>query len=85
MIPAILSTLAAIAAASVPPNQDVTPPPADTSRKICRMIVPTGTITGRRFCLTRQQWDDLNKRTEESAAAMLGRRGTGTCDIACDR
>ena len=85
MIPVKLSTLAAIAAVSIPPDQGATPPPVDTSRKICCTIVPTGTLTGRRFCLTRQQWDDLNGRTEESAAAMLGRRGTGTCDIACDR
>jgi hypothetical protein len=49
------------------------------------MIVPTGTIMARRFCLTKLEWDELNNRTEASASAALARRGTGTCNVSCDR
>ncbi|MFA6116007.1 MAG: hypothetical protein WC729_18575 [Sphingomonas sp.] len=82
MMPAII---AAAAAASGQSPQGVTSAPVDTSRKICRMIVPTGTIMARRFCLTKLEWDELNNRTEASASAALARRGTGTCNVSCDR
>lgn len=32
----------------------------DPERKICKMITPTGTIMGKRFCLTKAEWQQLN-------------------------
>jgi hypothetical protein len=81
----MLSIIGAVAAASAQSPQGVTPPPVDASQKICRMIVPTGTIMAKRFCLTKLEWDEVNNRTDASARATLARRGTGTCDVSCDR
>ena len=55
--------------------------PAQADRKICRMIVPTGSITAKRFCLTKAQWNEMNDLTEASAKAMLDHRGTGMSDV----
>ena len=54
-----------------------------TDKKICRMIVPTGSIMAKRFCLTKAEWKDLNNQTEDSAGSALSRRGTGMCDLRC--
>lgn len=44
-------------------------------KKVCRNIVPTGTIMARRFCLTKTEWARLNDINEKSASIALNRRG----------
>ena len=57
--------------------------PADADRKVCKMIVPTGTIMAKRFCLTKKEWAELHATTGKDADAFLSNRRAGTCDIKC--
>jgi hypothetical protein len=77
----MLSIIGAVAAASAQSPQVVTPPPVDASKKICRMIVPTGSIMAKRICLTKPEWNEMTDLTQESADTFMRRRqGTGMCD-----
>jgi hypothetical protein len=41
--------------------QTVAPAPAPVpEKKICRSVVPTGSIMGRRVCLTKTEWKELD-------------------------
>lgn len=33
-------------------------------KKICRSVVPTGTIMGKRMCLTKAEWAEFHARNE---------------------
>lgn len=81
----LLSILAALAsyAQAGEPVQATAAARTDAGKKICRMIVPTGSIMAKRFCLTKQEWKDMNEQTQESAGTAWRRRGTGMCDIQC--
>lgn len=66
-VPAIAqnSAVPTTTAASVP----------DADKKICRTITPTGSIMGKRFCLTKAEWKKLNDINAENAeAGLAGRR-----------
>lgn len=44
-------------------------------KKICRTITPTGSIMGKRFCLTKSEWKRLNDINAANAETGLdGRR-----------
>ncbi len=55
------------------------PPPA----RVCRKMVPTGSIMPIKVCLTKGEWREMNDRTETSAEDAMRHRGTGMCDINC--
>ena len=75
------------------PMQDasaIAPQPAK-EKKICRSIVPTGTIVAKRFCLSKDQWaklaDENGKHAqmrEDRRSALdkrtMGDRGNGASD-----
>ena len=64
--------------ASVPAAAQETPAPAPApapDKKICRTITPTGSIMGKKFCLTRAEWKKLNQINADNAETGLdGRR-----------
>jgi len=33
-------------------------------KKICRSVIPTGTIMGKRMCLTKAEWAEFHTRNE---------------------
>lgn len=33
-------------------------------KKLCRSVVPTGTIMAKRICLTKSEWTEFNSRNE---------------------
>lgn len=57
--------------------------PSSAEKKRCKMIVPTGSIMAKRFCLTDKEWREFDEIGGKGADAFLSRRGTGTCDIKC--
>jgi hypothetical protein len=79
------SLLAAITAGFmiVSAGQDATPAsPANTgapaqpasAKKICRGIVPTGSIMAKRFCLTKTEWAEFNRMNEDNEETALRKR-----------
>lgn len=51
--------------------------PAD--KKICRMVEQTGSILLRKkYCLTRAEWAQFNRYTEDRASRAMDQRGLGT-------
>lgn len=54
---------------------------APTAKRICRAIVPTGSVMPKRFCLTSSEWRTFNGLNQENANAALQKRGTGMCDV----
>jgi len=79
----ILAAFASYAAGEQPRQINAATALDDEDKKICRMIVPTGSIMGKRFCLTKQEWKEMNTRTGEDAATTLARSGAGKCDGKC--
>jgi len=77
---ATLAFLAGIFCATAPAlAQDTTTPgttPAPApDKKICRTITPTGSIMGKRFCLTKAEWKKLNDiNAENTETGLAGRR-----------
>jgi len=50
-------------------------PPPVPEKKICRTITPTGSIMGKRFCLTKTEWQKLNAINADNAeTGLAGRR-----------
>lgn len=90
---ALASGVFAMTAANAAPLQDdaltsataATPVAAKTSKRVCRSIVPTGSMLAKRFCLTRDQWGAFNDINEQDTNNAMNKRGTGTCDIVCER
>jgi predicted transglutaminase-like cysteine proteinase len=56
--------------------QDATQPTSvpEAEKKICRQIVPTGTIMAKRFCLTKSEWAKLSDINGRHAQMALDRR-----------
>ena len=48
--------------------------------KICKRVVPTGSILPIKICLTNPEWKEFTARTNAGAEQFLSRRGTGMCD-----
>lgn len=60
----IVMLFGAALAASPAVAQDAPAPVPE--KKICKSITPTGSIMGKRFCLTKSEWrkfDEINERT----------------------
>jgi hypothetical protein len=52
---------------SVSVAQDAAQPPAAApvkEKKLCRSVVPTGTIMSKRICLTKSEWAEFNARND---------------------
>jgi hypothetical protein len=58
---AICLVPSALAAQDVPAAQE--PAPAK-EKKVCRSVVPTGTIMAKRICLTKSEWTEFHSRNE---------------------
>lgn len=43
-------------------------------KKICRRVVPTGSMMGRSICLTKTEWAEFNRLNDEDADKALARR-----------
>ena len=81
----VIGLIAASAILSVA-GQNPTPAPSTIEvasakpEKICRRVVPTGTILPIKICLTNPEWKEFTARTNAGAEQFLARRGTGMCD-----
>ena len=80
-----LALPAYVAAQDVAPVGSVAPAPPAKETKICRSIVPTGSVLAKRFCLTKTEWRQFGDIAQNNADNMLRHRGTGMCDISCPR
>lgn len=81
-----LVAVMALAQASAPTKSQPALPAASVGvpeKRICKRIVPTGSIMATRFCLTPSQWRNFNESNQEGALSALRRRGTGMCDTVC--
>ncbi|MGN6820730.1 MAG: hypothetical protein ACTHJR_18900 [Sphingomonas sp.] len=65
---------ASVAAAAQDRSPSGTTPAPDTEKKICRTITPTGSIMGKRFCLTKAEWKKLNDINADNAETGLSAR-----------
>lgn len=65
--------LGAAVAASPAVAQDV-PGASAPEKKICKTITPTGTIMGKRFCLTKAEWQQLNDINDRNVDQGLNGR-----------
>ena len=66
--------LAGVLAATSPAvAQDVPAAPAP-DKKVCKTITPIGSIMGKRFCLTKAEWQQLNDINERNAEQGLNGR-----------
>lgn len=55
--------------------QAAAPPP---EKKICKSIVPTGSIMAKKFCLTKTEWAKFNDINDQgSSQAFRNRRSIG--------
>lgn len=61
-------------AASPAMAQDTPAPTPAPEKKICRTIIPTGSIMGKRFCLTKAEWQRLNEINADNAETGLAAR-----------
>jgi hypothetical protein len=80
MLRIVLMSAAVAAAAAVPvAAQDTsTAAAAKPDRKICKNIVPTGSIMPKRFCLTKAEWKKLDEIHDQgSAEAFRNKRSIG--------
>ena len=48
------------------------PPPPAPEKKICKTIVPTGSMMGKRFCLTKAEWRQFDEINERATDIMTG-------------
>lgn len=56
---AMLFTSAAVAQDSPAPEAKPVP-----EKKLCRSVVPTGTIMAKRICLTKKEWAEFSSRND---------------------
>ena len=59
------------------------PAVAPQPKRICRKIVPVGSIMPKKFCLTQGDWRNLSDETQAKSDDILHHRGAGMCDINC--
>lgn len=52
------------------------PAPPAAERKICRAVLPTGSIMAKRICLTRTEWAEFGDRNQKHVD-MVQARGMG--------
>lgn len=68
---------------SAPPQDEAPPPPPAAEKKVCKRIVPTGSMMSKRFCLTPSEWRRFEGLNQSDAGTALRRRGSGMCDVSC--
>lgn len=61
---------------------------AKAEKKICRSVVPVGTILPKRYCLTRAEWKELADRNENGSAENFHNKpsvgcGKGSSSLSC--
>lgn len=56
----------------------VTAPTPAPEKKICRSIVPIGSIMGKRTCHTKAEWKQIDNANSDSAQTGLDQRRGGT-------
>jgi hypothetical protein len=59
--------------------QQVAATDAKPDKKVCRMVVPVGTILPKRYCLTRAEWKELADRNENGSAENFRNRVRNGC------
>jgi len=80
LLAAITAGFLIASAAQAQDTATVTPASADASakpvkeKKICRGIVPTGTMMAKRFCLTKTEWEEFNRLNDEDQDKALSKR-----------
>lgn len=76
MLVAFLGSLLIVSPAAAQETSTSTPAPQPVpEKKICRTITPTGSIMGKRFCLTKAEWQKLNAINADNAeTGLAGRR-----------
>ncbi len=77
MLMRALLTVAALGLAAGPlMAQDSTQSPAQpvADKKICRQIVPTGSMMPKRFCLTKSEWREFASTNDKAVSAMRDRK-----------
>ena len=62
------------ASAAAPPAPAAAPAAAP-EKKICRSMVMTGSIMGKRSCRTNAEWAKLQRSTDEAWESARGKRG----------
>ncbi len=72
-------TILGLATAPLMAQDSTQPSPAqpESDKKICRHIVPTGTIMAKKFCLTKAEWRDLDERNGGARDAFRNKRAIG--------
>lgn len=53
--------------------QDTSAPPPKPEKKICRRIIPTGSIMARSVCHTKAEWADIAAREKQGAEGFKQR------------
>ncbi|MDG2533125.1 hypothetical protein P6144_05660 [Sphingomonas sp. HITSZ_GF] len=61
------------------PVQQVAAAAATPEKKICRSIVPVGTILPKRYCLTKAEWKELETRNENGSAENFRNKPSFGC------
>jgi len=84
-----LSALVLIGCSGVATGQ-TTPAPVQTTgvvataapvpKRICRSIVPTGSVMPKRFCMTAPEWRTFNGLNQDNANTAMQRRQSGMCN-----
>lgn len=49
--------------------------PAAEERKICKTVVPIGTRFGKKYCKTKEEWDDMRRQSQDDLSDVQ-RRGS---------
>ena len=70
----IASSAQAQDAATISPASANAPAKPVKEKKICRGIVPTGSMMAKRFCLTKTEWEEFNRLNEEDQDKALSKR-----------
>ena len=68
----LIAAVFVVATPALAQDKAATPAP---EKKICRSITPTGSIMGKRFCLTSAEWKQLNSKTQADSDNFFSKRG----------
>lgn len=70
MIAELLAIMALVSSGTAVLAQDVAQPTPAVAKekKICRSVVPTGSIMAKRYCLTKAEWARINELNDNGSA-----------------
>jgi hypothetical protein len=80
LLAAITAGFLVVSAAQAQDTAAISPASADApakpvkEKKICRGIVPTGSMMAKRFCLTKAEWEEFNRLNDEDQDKALSKR-----------